>query len=100
MNILSKISVDELLVLGDLNLNWLSDASVHLKNHMCSLNLSQLITELTRPNPKDSAKSTLLDLIFTNKADKYLTCSVFVLGVSDHCPIACIRDVRVKKTAS
>ena len=95
---LSKFSVDELLVLGDLNLNCLSDASVQFKNLMCSRNLSQLIIEPTRPNPKDFSKSTLLDLIFTNKADKYPTSGVFELGVSDHCPIACIRDVRVKKT--
>lgn len=64
VNILSKFSVDELLVLGDLNLNWLSDASVQLKNHMCSLNLPQLITEPTRPNPKDFSKSTLFRLNF------------------------------------
>ncbi len=100
VNMLSKFSDEELLVLGDLNLNWLSDASLQFKNLMCSLNLSQLIMEPTRPNPKDGSKSTLLDLIFTNKAGKYSSSGVFELVISDHCPIACVRDVRVKKTAS
>ena len=70
---------------------------MQFKNLMCSLNLSQLITEPTRPNPKDYSKLTLLDLILTNKGDKYPTSGVFELGVSNHRPIACVRDVRVKK---
>ena len=99
VHLLSKYFDDELLVLGDLNLNWLSDASLQLKNHLCSTNLTQLITVPTRPNTDDISKSTLIDLILTNKPSKY-TSGVFELGVSDHCPIVCVRDVRVKKSAS
>ena len=100
VNMLSEYSADELLVMGDLNLNWLSDVSLQLKELMCDLNLSQLIVAPTRPNLKDHSKSTLIDLIFTNRVDKYPTSGVFELGVSDHCPIACIRDVHVSKTGS
>ena len=99
VKMLSDYKDNELLVLGDFNLNWLDNVSAELKDHACSLNLSQLILEPTRPNLKDISKSSLLDLIFTNKPDKY-TSGVFALGSSDHCPIACVRDVRLDRNGS
>lgn len=64
------------------------------------MNFDQLINEPTRPNLKKQSKSTLIDLIFTNRSSKIATTGVFDLGISDHCPIACVRDTHLKKTSS
>ncbi|KAL7865358.1 hypothetical protein SRHO_G00106050 [Serrasalmus rhombeus] len=99
-DLLSKFSASELLVLGDFNLKWLSNASDHLKEICGNLNLTQLINEPTRPNLKEPTKSTLIDLILSNKADKITASGVFELGISDHCPIGCIRNSCTNKTGS
>lgn len=54
----------------------------------------------TRPNLKDNSKSTLIDLVFSNKIDKIVSSGVFELGISDHCPTACVRNARLEKTNS
>lgn len=41
-----------MLVLGDFNLNWLNNTSDKLKECCFNLNLTQIITEPTRPNLK------------------------------------------------
>ena len=78
--------------MGDINIDWLSGASESLKEIYSNLNLTQLITKLTRPNLKKPAKSTLIYLILSNKINKLLSVGVFDLRVSDHCPVACIRS--------
>lgn len=99
-DLLSQYSNAEMIVMGDFNLDWLSITSNYLKEVGGNLNLSQLVTEPTRPNLKNSSRSTLIDLIFSNKSDKILACGVFDLGISDHCPTACVRSTRLKKTQS
>ena len=98
-DLMSKYLDMELLVLGDFNLNWNNTTSNRFKEVCSSLNLSQLITETTRPNLKDNSRDTLIDLIFSNKPDKIAACGVFELGKSDHCPIACIRSTHLIKTS-
>ena len=98
--LISKYSNSELLISGDFNCDWKSNASDYLKEVCGKLNLVQLITETTRPNLKDISRSTLIDLILTNRDDKIMASGVFELGASDHCPIACIRDTRVNATHS
>ena len=66
-SLLSAYNNSELLILGDFNLNWLSRASDYLKDISCDINLSQLIKEPTRPNMKNLSRSTLIDLIFSNR---------------------------------
>lgn len=56
--------------------------------------------EPTRPNLKDTSKSTLIDLILCNRKDNITAPGVFGLGISDHCPIACVRNTKVKKSSS
>lgn len=99
-DLLSHNSDAELIVMGDFNLNWLNDTSSHFKEVSAGLNLFQLITEPTRPNLKDSSKSTLIDLIFSNRVDNITAWGVFELGISDHCPVGCIRSTRLMKTKS
>jgi hypothetical protein len=83
---------------GDFNIDWLSGASESFKEICSNLNLTQLITEPTRPNQKKTAKSTLIDLIVLNNIDKIVSAGVFDLGVSDHCPVACIRSIHLKRS--
>ena len=97
-DLVSKYAKEELILTGDVNLNWLDDKSKYIKE-LCTnfepLALHQLITESTRPNLKESAKSTLLDILLTNHPDKIVASGVFPLGISDHCPIACIRSTHI-----
>ena len=98
--ILSPCLAFELIVMGDFNLDWLSNASNYLKEVSGNLTLSQLVTEPTRPNPRNYSRSTLIDLIFSNKSNRISACGVFDQGVSDHCPTACIRSMQLPKTKS
>ncbi|XP_060943366.1 uncharacterized protein LOC133020696 [Limanda limanda] len=98
--LLIPLSDSELIVLGDFNLDWSTDASEALKELSSDLHFTQLISVPTRPNLKDFSKSTLIDLIFCNKPEKYVANGVLDLGISDHCPIICIRDMRLQKCGS
>ena len=97
-NLLARYSDTELLVVGDLNLNWLGKSSERLKEISASLNLTQFISEPTRPNPKDHSKGSLIDLLFSNRADRIVASGVFELGISDHCPIACVRLCKIPRS--
>ena len=96
--LMAKFSTSEILVLGDINLNWRTQVSDKLKDICNSLNLTQLINEFTRPNKKDISRSTLIDLILCNREDKITAAGVFEQGISDHCPIACVRSTKLKRT--
>ncbi len=67
-----------LIVLGDLNWDWLSSFSDPLKDVCDSLCLVQLINSTTWINQKDLDKSTLLDLILTNASNRYSASVVFL----------------------
>ena len=43
----------EMIVVGDFNVNWLSGTSEYMRDVFLNFNLTQLITEPTRPNMKD-----------------------------------------------
>ena len=62
-HMLSSYGNREVIVMGDFNVDWLSGASESFKEICSNINLPQLITEPTRPNLKNPAKSTLIDLI-------------------------------------
>ncbi len=62
-----------------------------------TLNLFLLVESPTRPNLKDSKKSTLIDLIFSNAPHKYSLASVYANDVSDHCVVAIVRDTKLPK---
>jgi hypothetical protein len=62
-----------------------------LQPKLDALNLTQIINEPTRYNPKYVNPGTLIDIILTNLPSKY-TFVVFNQDLSDHCLIACIRN--------
>ena len=94
---LSSIKYNELVLMGDLNWDWLTPASDSFKCFCDSALLTQIIDSPTRPNNKHPEKSTLLDLILTNVPQKYKAIAVFANDVSDHCIIACVRDTKLPK---
>lgn len=88
----------ELLLVGDLNIDWLTTSSDDLKAVSNSLNLTQLINSSTRPNTKSPSKSSLLHLILTNVPHKHMDPGVFASDLSDHCTIAAIRNSKLPKS--
>jgi hypothetical protein len=61
-----------------------------LQSKIGALNLTQIIKEPTRYNPKSVSMGILLDIILTNVPSKY-TSAVFNQDHNDHCLIACMR---------
>ena len=65
MQLLSGLNFNEIVVIGDLNWNWLQPVSDDFKAYCDSLNLFQIVDSPTRPNLKCLEKSPLIDLILT-----------------------------------
>uniref|UniRef100_A0A674BCQ0 Reverse transcriptase domain-containing protein n=1 Tax=Salmo trutta TaxID=8032 RepID=A0A674BCQ0_SALTR len=80
----------ELVLLGDLNWDMLNTPAI-LQSKLDALNLTQIINEPTRYNPKAANTGTLIDIILTNVPSNY-TSAVFNQDLSDHCLIACTRN--------
>ena len=73
-----------------MSLNWdMLNTPAILQSKLDALNLTQIINEPTRYNPKSVNTGTLIDIILTNLPSKY-TSAVFNQDLSDHCLIACI----------
>jgi hypothetical protein len=62
-----------------------------LQSKIDALNLTQIIKEPTRYNPKCVTMGTLIDIILTNLPSKHIS-AVFNQDLSDHCLIACVRN--------
>ena len=62
-----------------------------LQSKLDALNLTHILKEPTRYNPKSKTMGTLFDIILTNLPSKY-TSAVFNQDLSDHCLIACFRN--------
>ena len=88
----------ELVLLGELNWDMLNTPAV-LQSKIDALNLTQIIKEPTRYNPKSVTMGTLLDIILTNLPFKY-TSAVFNQDLSDHCLIACMRNGSAGQTTT
>lgn len=63
MEQLSSLKYNELVIIGDLNWNWLQHVSDDLKSYCDSLNPFQIVNAPIRHNPKFPEKSSLIDLI-------------------------------------
>ena len=70
-----------------------------LQSKLDALNLTQMINEPTRYNPKSVNTGTLIDIILTNLPSKY-TSAVFNQDLSDHRLIACVRNGSALKRPS
>jgi len=91
--LLSRLNYSELVC--DLNWDWLKPVSDDFKSLCDSINFTQLVNSLTRPNLKSPEKSTLIDLILTNVPHKFSSLGVFCNDLSDHCVVAAIRNTKM-----
>jgi hypothetical protein len=78
------------VLLGDLNWDMLNTPAI-LQSKLDALNLTQMINEPTRYNPKSVNTGTPIDIILTNLPSKY-TSAVFNKDLSYRCLSACIRN--------
>lgn len=99
-HLLSELNKSEVILLGDFNINWLSKDCDNLKERCDDLNLVQIVNDPTRPNLKDSSRSILIDLILCNRPDKISASGVFGPGLSDHCPIVCVRGAKIQTSST
>lgn len=62
-----------LIVLGDFNINWSMESSslTSLQELTTSIGLTQLVEEVTRSSSNPSSTGTVIDLIFTNRQEKF-----------------------------
>ncbi len=97
-NQLSALDFNEIIIIGDLNFDWLTPVSDGFKSLCDSYNLTQLVNGSTRPNDKFPDKSSLLDLFLTNSPHKYSDVGIFANDVSDHCVIATVRRAKLPKS--
>ena len=75
------------ILLGDLNINWKmeSPSSTKLQDVTNSIGLTQLVEEVTRPLSNSTSTGTTIDLIFTNRPEKFTTVETIANPVSsDH----------------
>ena len=76
-----------LLLLRDFNINWQADvpSKTNLHNVTNSIGLTQIVEDVTRPSSNFSPTGSTIDLIFTNRPEKFLAVESFPNPVSsDH----------------
>ena len=72
----------ELIIIGDFNINWNDKQNrKSLKRITDKHNLTQLVDQPTRIT---KTSKTMIDLLFTNKADRIVKTYNFLTGLSDH----------------
>jgi len=81
-------SHNEILILGDLNIDHTSSLNNKLSSTYKKHSLKQLIKEPTRITP---TSKSLLDLIITNAPNKYVKCGTINSTLSDHEMIHAVR---------
>lgn len=87
-DLIKSVKTKELVILGDINLNWIDNSSKLLKATAIKHGLHQLIKDLPRFG---KTRNSILDLIFTNQPSKYSISGVINTAVSDHSLIYAIR---------
>lgn len=89
----------ELLILGDLNCNYLAhhrdSQLLQLKQLSTVYQLTQLINVPTRITPNSN---TLIDVILTNEPSRIITSGVLHIGISDHSLVYGVRKFAISST--
>ena len=81
-DMLKKCDAKEILLMGDFNINWFDkNGRKKLKEITQKFNLTQMIDKATRIT---KTSQTLIDLVFTNKADRITKIYNLITGLSDH----------------
>lgn len=93
LNTIIKVNAEnkELIIIGDLNINYLNkDLHRQLKDNIALQGMKQIIKEPTR-STKDS--QSLIDVILTNRPNNLCLANVILSSLSDHDIISCKRKV-------
>ena len=90
----ADISNQEIIIMGDVNINFLCQKSNEIKDTLILYGFKQLITKATRITKESS---TLIDIIATNKSENVSKSDVILLGISDHNLIGCMRKINSQK---
>ncbi|XDV11454.1 hypothetical protein PO909_000393 [Leuciscus waleckii] len=96
-DIIKSITTKELVILGDINLDWNDSSSKSLKNIAIKLGLCQLIKDPTRIG---KTRSSILNLFLTNQPSKYAMSGVMDVAISDHSLIYAVRTILKSKKNS
>lgn len=88
MSIIKSVTTKELIIVGDINMDWQDSSSKLLKAAALKLGLQQLIKDPTRYS---KSRNSVLDLILTNQPTKYEISGVIDTAISDHSLIFAIR---------
>ncbi len=95
-NIVQGLNDDDIVILGDFNLDCLSDNTSKKVDDFCTNNqLSQIIDEPTRVT---ESSSTLIDLICVSRPEEYTSTLVVPYNVSDHYLVKTIKMCNKAKT--
>ena len=100
INTIEKVNNEnkEILIVGDLNINYLSkDSHLQLKESIALQGMHQIIKEATRTTIDTK---TLIDIILTNRPDNLCSASVILSTLSDHDIIGCKRKINNIKASS
>lgn len=88
----------EIILLGDININYLKKAEHReIKDIITAQGMKQIVKDPTRVTVDSK---TLIDVILTNKQSSISKTTVIPLSLSDHDCIACVRKINHTKTAS
>lgn len=90
----SVCNSNEMIILGDFNINWLDHSSLNNRHYFEGLNLTQLISEPTRV--VDRSKS-LLDWILVTHANRIIDSGVLSDCFSDHSMIYCVWKIKLPR---
>lgn len=85
-------SSNEMIILGDFNINWLERSSINDRNYIESLNLTQLISEPTRV---DHRSKSLLDWILVTHSNRITDSGVLSDCFSDHSMVFCVWKIKL-----
>lgn len=83
---------NEMIILGDFNINWLDRSSSSHQNLFSSINLTQSINEPTRV---DIRSSSLLDWILVTNPERIIKSGVMADCLSDHSVIFCVWKIKI-----
>ena len=93
LNLIKTVNLEnkELIIIGDLNINYLNkDSHIQLKSNITLQGMKQIVKEPTRTT-KDT--QTLIDIILTNRPENLCSTNVILSSLSDHDIISCKRKI-------
>ena len=96
-NMLEKASNEsnsDIVLMGDINVNFLCRRNNDIKSILTLHGLKQLVTKATRVTENTSS---LIDIIATNNESKIVKTEVIPLGISDHDMIGSVRKANHQK---